>query len=535
MSNGPPLKFPNLYSGDSNDYNPAIRLYGSRFYNDQTLLEFLNEFLGLIYSKKRIEKTSFISPFIDFNDIYLLQEEKLSYYMPIKLNLKLFGLFSGSRIDGRHSAHERHYRKLRKTLRDHIESDSEIKDHVMAQIEVLLRSLVGAGFNRDWCAKNFFPLSSTLITRETIWNASKAINKDLSWDECMSNFKMYFSWVKRNFMARGGELLYLQLCNTFTQNEPDITKFTQKYGIVNDDKTLEKLHNSLQLGFANMQNEYIKPLDKLVNFIEMLDPDTNKKSNDKDDWQTCEWCPQESWKEGFLFAIELSKVLNATLDPVDRLEMLMTGCALQVLRSLCAQSVRYAGLFAEPDTGSALGYAWVFSHPQTTERSQRIVSQRNLLAVQCLIQKALRHESLAENAKKGPKGSEVYYREADSKYGHKLFLSLGKKLGIIVPLKGKGARFILTDKVVRYLILSVLPPGSQCTYDDFLKKIYNHFGIAVEGEQLNDAKLWSGLLGSRTVQSSSFSWLTEMLRAAGFLTELSDAFSIVNNPFGETE
>lgn len=102
-------------------------------------------------------------------------------------------------------------------------------------------------------------------------------------------------------------------------------------------------------------------------------------------------------------------------------------------------------------------------------------------------------------------------------------------MGIIVPYTGRGARFILTDKVIRYLVLTVLPPGSKCTYDEFLRRIYNHFGIAVEGEQLYDAMLWTGLPGLET----SSSWLTEMLRAGGFLTELSDACSIVNNPFGE--
>jgi hypothetical protein len=532
MSDGLPLKFPNLDTEDL--YNPAIRLFGNRFYNGQSVLEYLNEFLGLIYSEKKVGDFTFTSPFISYDQLEIYKRDQLQYDLPVKLNLKLISLFGSSRIDARHKIHEKQYRRLVEKLEELVDSDDEAVTQAINHIEALFRSMVGAGFNRDWCAKNYFPLSKSLITRETIWSASKAKGSNLTWFDSISEINKYYSWAKRNFMARGGELLYLQLCNALLQSEENISKFIKANDIHEDLETLEELHDSLKAGFDYMQTKHIIPFDKLVNFIELLDSESSKVSNEKAGWQTCEWCPQESWQEGYLFAVELNRVLHATLDPIDRLEMLMTGCSLQVLRSLCAQSVRYAGSVTDPDLGGALGYAWVFSHPQSAERSQKIASQRNLVAVQSTIQKALRHEALVENAAKGPKGIDSYYKEADTKYGHKLFLSLGKKLGIIVPLKGRGARFILTDKVVRYLVLTSLPPGGQCTYEDFLKKIYSHFGIAVEGSQLNQATLWTGLPGNNALDTTS-SWLAEMLRAGGFLTELSDACSIVNNPFGDKE
>ncbi len=43
------------------------------------------------------------------------------------------------------------------------------------------------------------------------------------------------------------------------------------------------------------------------------------------------------WAEGYLFAVELARICRANIDPIERIELLTVGCALQVLRSLCAQ------------------------------------------------------------------------------------------------------------------------------------------------------------------------------------------------------
>ena len=99
--------------------------------------------------------------------------------------------------------------------------------------------------------------------------------------------------------------------------------------------------------------------------------------------------------------------------------------------------------------------------------------------------KALRHKDLEENARQSNKD---LYKEADTKYGHKFFLSLGKKLEVIIPFRGPGARFIMTDRLMRYLV-AVLLPGERCTYEEFLHRLYQHYGIAVEGEYLTDAAI----------------------------------------------
>jgi len=144
----------------------------------------------------------------------------------------------------------------------------------------------------------------------------------------------------------------------------------------------------------------------------------------------------------------------------------------------------------------------------------------------------LRNEGLVTNAVRDPKRTvDKLLDEADDKYGYKLFLLLGKKLGIIAPYKGPGARFIMTDSILRYFVITLLQPGENCTYEDFLNRLYRHHGIAVEGHNLVDGVQWSGLPANASAEYSEGSWMSDRLRAGGFLTELSDAYSIVTNTF----
>lgn len=535
-----PVPFPRL-KDVSSDYNPAIRLFGKRFINEQTVVEYLAEFLAVVFSDKRIGNGEAIkSPLPSLEELQkwaATADAELSYKPPIKLNLKLLAFLSISRVDSRHDIHKKHYENLINQLESNVKVSGGSVEEVKDWIEDLLRGFQGAGLNRTWCAQTFYPVSACLLTQETIWNETVAKREPVNvWLDSIKKFHRYYSVSKHRFMARGGEVLYLQLCNVFTTRREAIEDFAKSVGFFSDESDLFKLHRSLQEGLQKLSGQYTAAFDRLVDYLELLDRETHERTNEEAECLACEWCPEESWQEGYLFAVEINRLLAAVVDPVDRLELVMTGCALQVLRSLCAQSVRYTRDLAGATNRSALGYAWVFSPPASSLRQLRMASQRNLQFIQGLIQKALRFDELQENAARDPrKDKSKLYKEADDKSGHKLFLSLGKKLGMIMPQKGPGARFIMTDKILRYLVLVLLRPGERCTYDEFLRRLYCHYGIAIEGKELKDALTWSELPANGFDLTLKGSWLAGMLRVGGFLTELSDACSIVCNTFGENK
>ena len=526
-----PQPFPNIDT--SRDYNPAIRLFGNRFIKDQTMLEYMVELLAMFFSPKWIGEQEISTPLPSLQQIRTWPNGvKLKYQPPIKLNLKLLAFLGSSRIDGRHIVHEQQYKKLHSLMEDQIQCNYD-KQKAIEFLEEFISGFQGVGLNRTWCAQAFYPISSSLITQETIWNETVARkNEPLNWSDSVDNFHNFYSRTKRNFMARGGEMLYLQLCNVFRSDEEELKKLATELEFKADEANLEQLFQDLQEQIPLLQGMYTESFDRLVDFLESLDSDTYEQINQKNQGLFCQWCPQESWPEGYMFAVELKRLLSTRLDPIDRLELLMTGCSLQVLRSLSAQSVRYSQNTEK--NHSPLGYAWIFSSSNSSQQQRRI-SHRNLQSVQGVIQNALRTESLQENAKRRPKKNKDIYREADESYGHKLFLSLGKKMGIIAPYKGRGARFIMTDKLLRYLVVVLLQPGERITYQEFLQRMYMQYGIAIEREQLEDAIAWSGLPANTALQFSKNPWLANMLRAGGFLTELSDAWSIVDNTFGIIE
>jgi hypothetical protein len=299
------------------------------------------------------------------------------------------------------------------------------------------------------------------------------------------------------------------------------------------------LLEALERAFASVLDACPETVGKLAEFLDTgVDAETAKQtdfqaSTSEPRFASCGWCPEESWREGLLFAVELLRLCEAVIDPIERLEMLEIGCAMQVLRSLCAQSARYARRNVQGTEGiGALGYVWALSDPAGDQAVIKQISRRNVNAVQRLIFDAVRHPDLHKGLNTlSPKDLKNVINDMDKRYGHKLFLTVAKRIGLIVPKRGSGARFVFNDRLLRFLVLSVLRPGERVTYESFKKLLLVHYGITVDDEGLAASCEWSGTSRLTTLGGKADEWLTEMLEAAGVMIRLSDSCSLVLNPY----
>lgn len=528
------------------DYNPAIQLFGRRFFGDQTVAELLLEMLLVAMSEKRIGRTIIPDDRV-FPDLDLLrqwpQDRPLQYAPKARLNLKLFAFLGASKLETRHDAHRKHYRELIAALghqsRLSISPEMNAQD-VLKTLENLFLGFQSVGGQRTWCAQAFLPVSKNLLAAETLWNATQARRKEKdaqTWADITGNFTEFFSFQKHRFLARGGELLYLQLCNALRQDCGLLQEWLGKAGIgcSREEANPNPLHTSLQGALSGVLNSCPETVDKLAEFLDSGIEGGTAEKTDFDNRHVprlaaCGWCPEESWQEGAIFAIELLRLCQASIDPIERIELLEIACAMQLLRSLCAQSARYS----PRPSGALIGtgpllYVWVVSDPEGRHAAIKQISRRNINTVQRMIYDALRHPSIQRGLSDGD------YKEADGRYGHKLFLSVAKRIGLVVPKRGAGARFVLNDRVLRYMVLATIRPGERVTYDSFKKLVFAHFGLALDDDAIGRSCTWSGTTRLTTLGGNSDSWLTEMLDAAGMLIRLSDSFSLVTNPFDATE
>ena len=513
------------------DRNPAVQLFGRRFFIDQTVPELLLELLLVATSLKRVGDKRLPSEQM-FPDIELLQAWPnriyLEYAAKARLNLKLFAFLGASKLETRHESHRLQYRRLLRLLEKNLTTEIADSSDVLRTLENLFLGFLCVGEERTWCTQSFLPVARNLVAGESIWQATDARrNKPDSWDRALN----FFSHNQHVFFARGGEVLYLQLCNALRQQEDTIQTWASSTGLDDLLSPLEtnpvRLREALERGFSLIFDKHAKTVGKLAAFIDSgLDTDTSQQTDMKIDGEpyfiNCGWCPTESWPEGLLFAIELFRLCKAKIDPIERLELLEIACAMQVLRSLCVQSARHVN---RQDMGEIWpGFFWVLSDPDGQNDVVKQISRRSVNAVQRMVYNAIRHPDILQileqqkqkDATSGRNRRDPY-QEADSRYGHKLFLTMAKRIGFIVPKRGVGARFVLNDRILRFLVMSLIPPGKRFTYETFKKLLFAHYGIAIDDEKIVQACEWCGTGKLTTLGGTSDMWLVEMLKASGVL------------------
>ena len=111
-----------------------------------------------------------------------------------------------------------------------------------------------------------------------------------------------------------------------------------------------------------------------------------------------------------------------------------------------------------------------------------------------------------------------------------IFRSKGKELQCIIPMSGPYERFTLPEDSIRFLVLAIVKPGEKMTIDMFLDELYKHYRMVIGPTEykLMTIDIDNSLTNCFLENKLAFQ---EFLKATGFLHELSDATSIVVNPY----
>jgi hypothetical protein len=508
--------------------NPAIRLFGNRFSTDQTSLELLGEFLLITTSVKEIEGKELRSALPPLDDIHSWSNSKLKYSPKIKLNLKLFAFLSSSRLDSRHLTHREHYTQLIQELKKRIKVDSNDKTQVVKTLENLLLGFQGAGTSRTWCAQSFIPISRGLVAGEAIWNETKAKSHYAeSWSYVLDNAKLYFSLNKHRFLARGGELLYLQICNAMKQNQEAIQAWNldAKLEFSSEELEPEKLLNSLERGLAKFFSACPKFIDDLAEFIDdKLDPETAAKTDMHEQqprFVEAGWCNSATWQEGYLLAVEMNRILSSGLDVMDSVYYLETLFMLHTLRNLIMQSSRCLS------NGEAKwpGYYMAINRSDEENGTLKRISHQSLKNIEKTIYMAIRSHMQGTDIVQ----DEKILKEADTRSGHKFFLKMAKQAGLVIPKRGAWARFVLTPQILRVLVTTIVPQQGRITYETFKQLIRARWGMVFDEDGFGECCEWLGV-EKVYLSSDTDAWLLEMLAESGLLMHLSDSCALVLHP-----
>ena len=518
-------------------HNPAIQLFGNRLFIDQSPIELLVELLLVADSPKWIGDAGEViaGALPDHRQLGRWPHKTALVYAPrARLNLKLLAFMGASRLDSRHETHRQHFKELLERIKQNMRvADGGDKEDVLRTLESLFLGFHGAGGGRTWCAQSFAPVSRGLLAGETIWGESAARKGNpKTWQDVVeAKGGQYFSYDKHLFLARGGEVLYIQICRALREPAESVRQWAQASGVglAKDELDPACLCRALGVALDEAMDHCPQTVAHLADFLDRgIEPET-ARATDREDTERrtvkAGCCADESWQEGYLFAVDLLRLCKADLDPMERLSLLESACALQVLRTLAAQSARHCACERKAPWP---GYRLAFSAPQETRAAVKRISRDSARMAERMIHHAIRDDEDALPDELDERASKL--READRRYGGKLFTGLCKRIGLLVPRKGAGARFTLDERLLRLLVVTTVPAGGRLQYDTFKQLVEARHGFVFDAEGLNRAAAWANGADPVNLGSGIDAWLHEMLAAAGLLVELSDSCSLVKNP-----
>ena len=484
-------------------------VFGHRFKANQSFYEYILEFLIVVFSEKSIngKKLDGLFPLVD--DI----NSGIEYRVKNKAGLKRFIFFEKSKLDGRFNLDKKAYELHLDLLKDYIEIEDDLaylnKDIAIELIQNLLYGFSAVLENRSWFAQSMLPICKHTLMPEIMGTKGKRnVDYDVMSDDFKEKVDSVFQTNRYNFMARGGEVYYLHVLsalNNYPQYKQEIENGFNL--LINQFDELEKLCENIQNTWINTAEvkEEKTVVTKTLGYI----PNGFKNREEKT-------------------LIELTNILYSEMHPFEKIETLANGIIFQIM-IMCYEQARNV-------VGKEKGYL-IFDVNCYKGKSNEEVKKIATMNYQEYEQDLLNalYANVSNNKNRDKSGNEKSEQDTIKEAiddSIKVYKKLGKRIGIIRPINEKSIRFTLNEGILKYLVVSLIKPNTKMTFDRFLDKLCLNYGIIIGNEQLTkiDKKYLNIDLSFLEINKKD---LQVMLKDSGFLRELSDSTSIVENPYME--
>lgn len=520
------IMFP--YKMDLNEFkgqNIQIQTYGRRIFRDQTIYEYLLEFLLIFVSPKKFNNVNRLADFKDqnpmdnvlsFPDPANSYQGELVYYPSPRIALKRFIFLNRSEITKRFYVDTDALSFHREVILNNIDNeDNNIdKNDLLDLLQDLMYGFNAIVKKRSWFAQSTLPVAPELIFCEAIAGNERKQHVEFDTDTDDFNKKKLvdskFDFTERAFMARSGEVYFLHVLQGL-KSKPHLFKSVNENlrGLVNIVPQLSQLANFIQnVWVKEYYGDFEESLDDRVSSIELK----------------AKWIPSECEEISKCSIEELNCLLSSEIEPMDKLELLSSLIILQVIRMM----VHIAG----KKTGREKSLMWLVDlseHSANPLRKAAVQSYANIEeALYTAVYEADLEAYLKKNPKMNEKMNEMKALTEANKDTSRLVRKIGKDVGLIVPLKGKNMRFAVNETIVRVLVASLIAPGTRMLLSSFLTKCNKHFNLVFGPDEYKE---YDGISIDSSVLEDNHGKFQQMLKNCGFLRDLSDATSIVENPF----
>ena len=170
----------------------STRLFGNRFMPDQTLYEYLIEFLLVFVSAKDSDLKTGKMKFHDNSD------NRLEYWIEPRMGLRRFIFYDKARKNGAVPIDEHAYKEILKILKGNISADSEAdKQDILDGIQDLLHGYAVVIKKRTWCAQTLLPVCPEMVLCDAMPNQKH--RKLLDWMGMKIELTLVLILIKETF------------------------------------------------------------------------------------------------------------------------------------------------------------------------------------------------------------------------------------------------------------------------------------------------------------------------------------------------